>query len=166
MNGENVSIIQPVLGWNRDYPSAWSIASWNCCVTGTVFEAAPAWLYVRYMFSGNTVLSNVGHRHLGFDIGEVLRAAKYLKFRADLQLGFCRRAGSLQRRPVRRLPPNGSISFHDLGLYDYRGIPIASPAWSVLDAAELAQEKGEPFSQLTPQCGYGGSLPQQVTLTY
>ena len=26
-----VTIIQPVLGWNADYSSAWSIASWNCC---------------------------------------------------------------------------------------------------------------------------------------
>jgi hypothetical protein len=36
-----VTIIQPVLGWNADYASAWGIASWNCCVSGTTFEAPP-----------------------------------------------------------------------------------------------------------------------------
>ena len=34
-----VTIIQPVLGWNSDYASAWGIASWNCCENGTVVEA-------------------------------------------------------------------------------------------------------------------------------
>src|SRR5208337_827034 len=38
----DVTIIQPVLGWNADYGSAWSIASWNCCKSGTVQEATPA----------------------------------------------------------------------------------------------------------------------------
>jgi hypothetical protein len=37
-----VTIIQPVLGWNSDYASAWGIASWNCCESGTVVEAPPA----------------------------------------------------------------------------------------------------------------------------
>src|SRR3984957_9547851 len=37
-----VTIIQPVLGWNSDYASAWGIASWNCCESGTVYEAPPA----------------------------------------------------------------------------------------------------------------------------
>jgi hypothetical protein len=32
-----VTIIQPVLGWNSDYPSAWGIASWNCCKSGTTY---------------------------------------------------------------------------------------------------------------------------------
>ena len=36
-----VTIIQPVLGWNSDYASAWGIASWNCCISGTTYEATP-----------------------------------------------------------------------------------------------------------------------------
>jgi hypothetical protein len=39
---DTVTIIQPVLGWNSDYASAWGIASWNCCKSGTTFEAPPA----------------------------------------------------------------------------------------------------------------------------
>ena len=34
-----VTIIQPVLGWNSDFASAWGIASWNCCENGTTYEA-------------------------------------------------------------------------------------------------------------------------------
>ena len=48
-----VTILQPVLGWNNDFrPSAvWSIASWNCCVTGTVQEATP-----QHANPGDTIL--------------------------------------------------------------------------------------------------------------
>jgi hypothetical protein len=30
-NADQVSIIQPVLGWGGDYATSWGIASWNCC---------------------------------------------------------------------------------------------------------------------------------------
>src|SRR5579863_3022529 len=33
-----VSILQPVLGWQN---GQWSIASWNCCITGTIIESSP-----------------------------------------------------------------------------------------------------------------------------
>jgi hypothetical protein len=36
-----VTIIQPVLGWNADFASAWGIASWNCCTSGVTAEATP-----------------------------------------------------------------------------------------------------------------------------
>jgi hypothetical protein len=36
-----VSIIQPVLGWNSDFGSAWGIASWNCCPSGITVESTP-----------------------------------------------------------------------------------------------------------------------------
>jgi hypothetical protein len=36
-----VTIIQPVLGWNSDYRSAWGIASWNCCTSGITYESTP-----------------------------------------------------------------------------------------------------------------------------
>lgn len=37
-----MTIIQPVLGWNSDYGSAWGIAAWNCCVNGQVNESTPS----------------------------------------------------------------------------------------------------------------------------
>ena len=34
-----ISIIQPVLGWNADFPNGWGIASWNCCISGIAEKA-------------------------------------------------------------------------------------------------------------------------------
>lgn len=34
------TILQPVLGWNQaEGPSGWSLASWNCCATGTTWHS-------------------------------------------------------------------------------------------------------------------------------
>jgi hypothetical protein len=34
-------ILQPVLGWNQAFgPTGWSIASWNCCATGTTWHSS------------------------------------------------------------------------------------------------------------------------------
>ena len=35
-----VTIIQPVLGWNSDYASAWGIETWNCCVSNVAADSA------------------------------------------------------------------------------------------------------------------------------
>lgn len=175
VKGSKVSIIQPVLGWNRDYPSAWSIASWNCCVSGTVFEAPPVRVnsgdtILGYMFDTCSpgTLSCPTWDIVTWDLtsGKFSELLNTSSFGQTFNWAF---AGVLEVYNIVQCgdyPPNGSISFYNLGLYDYRGIQIASPAWSVLDAAQLEQEKGEPVSGLNPQCGYGGSLPQQVTLTY
>lgn len=53
-------------------------------------------------------------------------------------------------------PSNGSISFDNLGLYNDKFVKIANPAWKVTNLS----------SGLTPQCGYGGSLPKQAILSY
>ncbi|HEU4727430.1 MAG TPA: hypothetical protein VFT22_06070 [Kofleriaceae bacterium] len=42
---ENASIgdiiLQPVLGWNQAYgPAGWSLASWNCCASGTTWHSS------------------------------------------------------------------------------------------------------------------------------
>jgi hypothetical protein len=42
VNDATTTILQPVLGWNSYYASAWGIASWNCCVSGKANEATPA----------------------------------------------------------------------------------------------------------------------------
>jgi hypothetical protein len=35
------TILQPVLGWDAYYTNAWGIASWNCCVKGTLYVSTP-----------------------------------------------------------------------------------------------------------------------------
>ena len=46
-----VTIIQPVLGWNGNGLSGWSIASWNCCESGTTYEGTPV-----AVSTGDTIL--------------------------------------------------------------------------------------------------------------
>jgi hypothetical protein len=174
VQGSNVSIIQPVLGWNRDYPSAWSIASWNCCVSNTVFEAPPVRVnsgdtIFGYMFDtcspGTLSCPTWDVVTLDLVSGKFSELLNTSSFGQTFNWAF---AGVLEAYNVVQCgdyPSNGSISFYNLGLYDYRFIKITSPAWSVLNAAQLAQAKGEPVP-VFPQCSYGGSLPQQVTLTY
>ncbi len=160
-----VTIIQPVLGWNSDYASAWGIASWNCCKTGTVYEAAPT-----RVNSGDTILGYMkdtcaaGTLSCGsWDIvTKDLESGKYSElvntssqgqtfnwaFAAALEVYNILQCGDY--------PANGSISFYGLGLFDDKFDTIASPGWSVTKLS----------TGLAPQCSYGGSLPQQVSLTY
>jgi len=160
-----VTIIQPVLGWNSDYPSAWGIASWNCCVSGTVFEATPvpvnSWDVIDgYMFStcasGTLTCGSwdiVTWDRTSGNFSELLNTSN---FGQTFNWAF---AGALEVYNVVQCgdyPASGYSSFYDLGLYNYKWQKIASPAWSVTNWS----------SGLTPQCNYGGSLPKQLTLTY
>jgi hypothetical protein len=160
-----VTIIQPVLGWNSDYASAWGIASWNCCVSGTVFEAPPAHVnsgdVIRgYMFDtcASGTLSCPTWDIVTWDLtnnnfSELINTSS---FGQTFNWAF---AGALEVYNIVQCgdyPPGGSISFYNLGLYNYNLKKIASPPWSVTNLS----------SGLLPQCSYGGSLPKQLTLKY
>ena len=160
-----VTIIQPVLGWNSDYASAWGIASWNCCASGTVFEAPPARVnsgdvILGYMFDtcAAGTLSCPTWDIVTWD----LTSGKYselLNTSSQGQTFNWAFAGALEVYNIVQCgdyPSNGSISFYNLGLYNDKFAKIAYPTWSVTNLS----------SGLTPQCGYGGSLPKQLTLNY
>ena len=55
INDAATTILQPVLGWNADFASAWGISSWNCCMSGTTYEATP-----QQVNSGDTIYGVVG----------------------------------------------------------------------------------------------------------
>jgi len=160
-----VTIIQPVLGWNSDYASAWGIASWNCCVSGTVFEAPPAPVksgdvILGYMFdtcaSGTLSCPTwdiVTWDRTNGNFSELLNTSS---FGQTFNWAF---AGALEVYNVVQCgdyPSGGATTFYDLGLYNYKWQKLANPAWTVTNLS----------SGLTPQCGYGGKLPKQLTLTY
>jgi hypothetical protein len=95
-------IIQPVLGWNADYRSAWGIASWNCCASGNIFEAAPTKVKSGdtingYMFDtcGSGTLSCPSRDIVTWDVTSGNFSELSLKSGADLQLGLGRRPGGL-----------------------------------------------------------------------
>lgn len=159
------TIIQPVLGWNSDYASAWGIASWNCCKSGTVFEAPPARVnsgdvIEGYMFdtcSAGT-LSCPTWDIVTYDVtsGHYSQLINTSSFGQTFNWAF---GGVLEVYNIVQCgdyPSNGSISFYNQGLYNDQFVQIANPAWSVTNSS----------SGLTPQCNYGGSLPKQVDLTY
>ena len=160
-----VTIIQPVLGWNSDYASAWGIASWNCCVSGTVFEAPPqpvnsGDVILGYMFDtcAAGTLSCPTWDIVTWDLtnGKFSELLNTSSFGQTFNWAF---AGALEVYNIVQCgdyPSNGSISFYNLGLYNYKFQKLANPSWTVSNWS----------SGLTPQCGYGGSLPKQLTLTY
>ena len=160
-----VSIIQPVLGWNSDYYAAWGIASWNCCVSGHVFEATP-----QRVNPGDTIygamwdtcaagtLSCPTWDILTYDLstGAYSEMVNTSSYGQTFNWAF---AGALEVYNIYQCsnyPPSNSTSFHNLYLYNDSFQLIPSPNWSVTNWS----------GGLTPQCGYGGNMQQQVTLTY
>jgi hypothetical protein len=160
-----VTIIQPVLGWNSDYASAWGIASWNCCASGTVFEAPPTPVnsgdtIVGYMIdtcSAGT-LSCPSWDIVTFDVTSG-NYSELLNTSSQGQTFNWAFAGALEVYNIAQCsdyPSNGRVSFYNVALFNDKFAQIKHPAWSVTNLS----------SGLTPQCGYGGSLPQQLILKY
>jgi hypothetical protein len=166
-----VTILQPVLGWNSDYASAWGIASWNCCEKGTTYEATPQPVspgdtILGYMFdtcSAGT-LSCGSWNIVTWDLqnGNYSQLLNTSSFKQTFNWAF---AGAVEVYNIKQCtdyPSNGTyygshaISFNEVGLYNDSFALIASPAWSISNVS----------TGLTPQCSYGGSLPKQVILKY
>ncbi len=161
-----VSIIQPVLGWNSFFGEVWSIASWNCCPSGTTNYSTP----VR-VNPGDTIQGTVESTcSAGTE-----SCATWNITTEDVTLGA---STTLSNSPSERqtfnwafggvleaygidqcgdYPANGSLTFSNIALYDYNFVQIPDPDWSITDWAQ-----GQ-----TPQCNYGGQVAAtQVTLDY
>jgi hypothetical protein len=163
---DQVSIIQPVLGWNSDFSGAWGIAAWNCCVNGTVWEGTPARVNTGDHLIGTVETATPGImtgplwivdiEDLQNGSGSLLLTSSYNQtfnwaFGGVLEVYGIIRCGDY---PAYNPAPS-EIGFYNQSLYSYNFVPI-TPAWTVNNWS----------SGLTPQCNYGGSLPQQVTLTW
>ncbi len=156
-----VTILQPVLGWNSDFPSAWGIASWNCCQSGTVFEATPQrvspgdTIYgVISCASGGTACTSWNVVTTDMQNGKSSQLLATSSFGQTFSWAF---GGVLEVYNVVKcsdFPGNGSISFNNLQLASSLGRRIPHPKWSFTNLS----------SGFTPQCFYGGELPAQVVL--
>jgi hypothetical protein len=161
-----VSIIQPVLGWNSDFASAWGIASWNCCVSGTVYESSPVRVASGDIIYGKMIdtcaagtLSCPSWNVITQDVtsGQSTTLSNTSSHGQTFNWAF---AGALEVYNIASCsdyPSNNSISFYDLALYDDNFTRIGGPGWSPVTNLSAG---------LTPQCGYGGSRPEQVDLAY
>jgi hypothetical protein len=168
-----VSIIQPVLGWNSDYASAWGIASWNCCVNGEVNEATPTPvssgdLIYGYMFdnckAGTKTCSSwdiVTWDLTNRNFSEMLDTSNYGQtfnwaFGGVLEVYNIAQCGDYPNGPADGYSGAGpAIHFYDQALFNDKFKQIANPAWKI-----------NVTSGLTPSCSYGGALPKEVILTY
>lgn len=160
-----VSILQPVLGWNSDYADAWGIASWNCCVTGTVVEATPQRVNVGDKVAGY-IWDNCASGTLTCTSWDILTydltAGRYSELMGSPNNGQTFNwafAGALEVYNVAQCsnyPAAGSFTFYDLELYNDSFVEYSNPGWSYTNVS----------AGLTPQCGYTASVSATQTTLY
>jgi hypothetical protein len=161
-----VTILQPVLAWNADFKNAWGIASWNCCVSGSVNESAPVQVNVLDVIYGSMVPTcEAGVESCAtWDVATydvtTNKSTSLTATSSDGQTFNWAIAGALEVYDLVQCgdyPGDGlGSSFYNVKLSNYKNAEIANPAWKVENVS----------SGLSPQCNYGGSLPKQLTLAY
>jgi len=165
-SGNDLTIIQPVLGWNADFPGAWGIASWNCCYNNNNIESNPV-----SVTPGDSIVGTVqsacpaGTPSCGswnittsdFTTGGSTALSQTTSYGQFFNWAF---AGTLEVYNIAQCsdyPPNGSLAFSNLALYDDNFNLISGPSWSLDNW----------YTGLSPQCNYGAQeTSQQVTLVY
>jgi len=166
----DITIIQPVLGWNSDYNSAWGIAAWNCCKNGTVQEASPAKVnpgdhLEGYVFNnckagttkcGSWDIVIVDEENGNFS--QLLKTSNFGQtfnwaFGAVLEVYNIAKCGDYPG--PERSGKSGGISFFNESVLDDNFVSI-TPSWTTTNLS----------SGMSPQCHYGASLPKQVVLKF
>jgi hypothetical protein len=166
--GNVKTILQPVLGWNSDFHNAWGIASWNCCVKGTLFKSPG-----ERTASGHVIYGVI------FDqcVAGTLQCGKWTINTRDLTSGAFSKlfnesnfgqifnwgfANVVEVYNVARCsdyPSNGKIVAYNVRFYD----PFFVQRGQTWFLWRL-------WPGLSPQCGYGGFLNtasgSSDTLTY
>ena len=163
-------IIQPVLGYDDGQPAGpWNIASWNCCPSGMTWNSNPVTVNPGDQISG-TVMSACG-------AALVTACSKWTITTEDVTTGqsttlnvaypslmnfVWAQSGVLEVYYISQCsdyPPDGSITFSNVALFDNTFRRITSPGW----APELFVTQG----QTTPWCNYGVTVTETTaTLTY
>jgi hypothetical protein len=152
------TIIQPVLGWNAGFFGAnWSIASWNCCPSGTANFSNPVQVSAGDTIHGTIKsMCQVGTKYCSkWDITTedetIGKGTTLSKTPSEGQVFTWAQGGALEVYGITKCsdyPPNGSLAFTDLALYDYNFKKYSDPAWILFNYAV----------GLTPQCSYGGTM--------
>jgi hypothetical protein len=164
INDSQTSILQPVIG---SYDGGqWWMASWNCCLAGTVDESTPVSINAGDTIVGTTEMTcvagttscvtwNVITQDQTLNLNTELTATP-----SDGQVFNWAFGGVLEVYNVNQCldyPPNASLTMTS-SLYDDNLNLIASPAWV---------DSGVPTSSVQPQCDYGvTATATQTTLQY
>jgi NHL repeat len=162
-----VSIIQPVLGWNMDdTDTPWTIASWNCCPSGITVESSPVNVNPGDTIQG-TVKSpcSAGTESCStwnittedVTLGKSTELANTPSYGQTFNWAFGGVLEAYEITSCSDYPPNGSLTFSSIALYNYDFDLISSPAWAA----------SYPASGETPQCKYSvQTTATQVTVNY
>lgn len=162
----DATIIQPVLGWNAFFGQVWSIASWNCCPSGTTQYSQPV-----PVSTGDTIhgliksMCKAGAESCPtWKITTKDRTAHtsttLSKTPSGGQTFNWVQSGALEVYEIVQCsdyPPDDATTFSKVALFDYNYQKISDPGFSFTDY----------YEGLTPQCNYGGQVsPTAVTLNY
>jgi len=134
-------IIQPVLGWNDGQSGVgpWNIASWNCCPSGTANFSTPVTVNVGDQIqgiikstcaAGNPSCStwNITTKDLTTKRRTILKNSP-----SEGQTFNWAQSGVLEVYSIYTcsdFPPDGSITFSGVALFDYNFKKIKKPAWT------------------------------------
>ena len=160
------TIIQPVLGWNSFFGEVWSIASWNCCPSGTSQYSSPV-----QVSTGDTIFGQIKSMckagvescakwKITTQDKTTHKSTILSKTPSEGQTFNWAQSGALEVYEIVECsdyPPDDATTFSKVVLYDYNYQKIANPGWSFTDY----------YNGLDPQCNYGGQVsPTAVTLDY
>lgn len=161
------TIIQPVLGWNAGFfGTNWSIASWNCCPSGTTLYSTPVEVY-----SGDTIFGSIETNwragtqpqttwNIVTEDQTIGKSTTLKKTPGEGQNFTWAQGGALEVYEIVKCsdyPPNKSATFYNLSLYDQNFKRYHDPGWFLYNFS----------GGLAPQCNYGGTMDlTSVTLTY
>jgi hypothetical protein len=162
-DGNTITIIQPVLGWQN---GAWTIASWNCCYNNVSLYSTPQTVYpgnaIEGLISSTCAAGTISCPtwNITTSVVNTSTSTQLANTSSYGQTFNWALGGALEVYDIAQCsdyPPNGSLTFFYEELYDNSFNPIANPGWSVVNAAS-----GE-----TPQCNYGAQASgDEVTVDY
>ena len=161
-----VRILQPVLGWNADFTSAWGIASWNYSPDGNYWESTPVPVNLGDTISGS-MQSTCSAGTLTCSSWNIVtndettgQGTSLLGTSSEGQTFNWAFAGVLEVYNIAQCsdyPPNDGTIFSSVFLADNSFNTISNPRWTF---------EGQ-YNGLTPQCNYGGQASgAQVEINY
>ena len=164
-------IIQPVLGYQDGQSGVgpWNIASWNCCPGGMTWNSQPVTVSPGDQILG-TVQSACGNPTIQAcskwniitkDVTTNESTTLHVVYPSIYEFPWAQ-SGVLEVYNIAQctdFPPDGSITFSNVALFDNLFRRIQNPGW----ASQLFVTQG----QTTPWCNYGVSVTDTTaTLTY
>jgi hypothetical protein len=161
-NGAQTSILQPVLRW---YVGQWVIASWNCCLNNITTESTEVEVRAGDVIYGS-ITSTCPKGTVSCAIWNVLsldlstgQSTTLSNTPSGGQVFNWAFGGVMETYFVNscdNYPPDRSILFDNITVFDERLHPIAHPKWT--DSSDTSQQ---------PQCGYDVKAKrQEVKLDY